>query len=273
MLSKFYNALKQESFPNQIDMVKLTSAFTMSLKKEYSKVECEKISPGGTLGVFFRIFIDGKKYFVKTHLQNQNARDNLIKEIDIMLYLYGNQISIIRRDINLDNNWFVFMIMDYLQPINKVPNPQILRNCISDYQTKLTDYKFLPNYSFEHIIDAAEISYALLNNAGIISNKIRIFLAETIEYLKNAASFENFYIGHGDLSNVNIMSHISGKLIIVDWEDALITFREWDFLYWLTFLSQNRIQRGGYWTSATLSGKKEYLLCLLLYSLNLQFPS
>lgn len=41
---------------------------------------------------------------------------------------------------------------------------------------------------------------------------------------------------HGDLSPANILQNADGDFVVIDWEDRFWGVRDYDFLYWLTFM-------------------------------------
>ena len=41
---------------------------------------------------------------------------------------------------------------------------------------------------------------------------------------------------HGDLSPANILQNADGAFVVIDWEDRFWGIRDYDFLYWLTFM-------------------------------------
>jgi streptomycin 6-kinase len=44
---------------------------------------------------------------------------------------------------------------------------------------------------------------------------------------------------HGDLSPGNILQNADGDFVVIDWEDRFWGVRDYDFLYWLTFMNNS----------------------------------
>lgn len=243
MLSKYYHLEEKNRNGVKVDMNGFISALIGNLKERYKEVKMERISPGGTLGIFFELQIDGQKKFVKTHPYGKCYRDNLLKEMEIITLLYRDIVSVERVDICLEQTEITFLIMDYLHPVSNQADISDIKTCIKKYQQKLSVNDIAVQYSFQDIIRAGVQSLEILRSEGFLTESY-MKCRESIERVSAKQKVLPEVIGHGDLSNVNIMCKNSKQLIVIDWEDALVTFPEYDFLYWLTFFLQRKYYSG-----------------------------
>lgn len=240
MLSKYYHSNQNMTQVESKVDINVISALLDDLMKEYHEVGMSQISPGGTLGVFFEVILGKKRKFVKTHLPGIKYQNNLIKEIDVMSHIYKNTLEIVRKDVVINRMAYTFMIMDYLQPADGVTGLDEVRMYISTYQQQLSEAKVSANYSFDEILKAASDSLELLFADAFFSKYIYMQCKNSIERVGDKANRLKPVICHGDLSNVNIMRTLDGNPVVIDWEDLLTAFPEYDFLYWLTFFSQRK---------------------------------
>lgn len=219
------------------------SALISELKNNHKEVSIERTFPGGTLGIFFELSLDGKRKFVKTHQEGKTYKDNLLKEIEIISLLYKEVIQVDKIDIIQEGKQFTFMIMDFLYQVEHDIDTEEVKQCINKYQQGLLSNKINVKYTFVDIINAGKESLEVLYNNSFLSEKIYLMCKDSIEHIirKNDEDTDlATVVCHGDLSNVNILYNESGQAVVIDWEDALLAFPEYDFLYWLTFFSQRK---------------------------------
>lgn len=239
MLSKYYHLEKNNSDAFKVDRNMLLSALFGILKEEYGEVKIEQTYPGGTLGIFFELYIGGKKKFVKTHQQGSRYRENLEKEIEIMSIVYGDIIEVKKIEIEVKGENFIFMVMDYLLSGIAI-EPEKVKKCIEHYQQKLEQRNVPVKYTFEQVLKAGEESLEILYTQNFFTEGMYLQCKESLKRVaqKDIGQFRK--ISHGDLSNVNIMFTQKAVPVVIDWEDSLVAFREYDYLYWLTFFSQRK---------------------------------
>ena len=243
MLSKYFWDKNHKETVN-VEMEAFISALIVSLEEKHDEVRIKKIAPGGTLGIFFELYIGEKRKFVKTHQCGDTYKENLIKEVEIMSLVYGDVIEIERVDIKIRETQMVFVIMDYLFSFNYVVRPQEVKNYINNYQIKLYQEKVSRvGYSFSQIVKAGEEASGILYEKGFFSKEMYLKCEESLQRIRNTKYQKR--ICHGDLSNANIMYTVNRVPIVVDWEDSLIAFQEYDYLYWLTFFSQRKFYASG----------------------------
>lgn len=241
MLSKYY-ALTENTEKNEAGIDIFIPALLEYLKKEFSDVRIVPIKPGGTLGVFFCLYLNGEKRFVKTHRRGEIHAANLQREVEIMKLLYGDELQIREEKICVGEDTHLFLIMDFLSPV-KCIDVNTIRNLIKEYQQSLKRINFHHKccYSMENVISVGENALDLFVENDLLSSSMVLKCRNSISCVKSEICNREMVIGHGDLSNVNILTNMrTGKMYVIDWEDSLYTFPEYDFLYWLTFFSQRK---------------------------------
>ena len=248
MLSKYYHMKKENSRHTAgaaVPVTELESALYRSLKQRHNDVTIGQILSGGTLGIFFRLSADGRKKFAKTHQAGETYRENLCKEIKIMSLLYKDSIEMEEVRVPANGTWFVFLVMDELYPCAAPPLPAEIRACIRDYEQKLRPSLIPAEYSFGQVLEAGRESLEALHAEGFLRYNCYCCCKDSLERMWEYGWKEQSAVCHGDLSNVNIMQDEQGRLVVIDWEDALTAFSEYDFLYWLTFFSQRNYYAPG----------------------------
>jgi hypothetical protein len=197
---------------------------------------------GGTLGICFRVDTVNKPFFLKTHRGGESLRENLLKEFDILKVLYTNVIHLEQFEVNISTDRRTCILMDWLDESPNPFTPTDVRAIVGACHQRLTAIPCERAAQFSTIAKLIdEGRHALLE-----LERLRFISADTASRIQPyiAAINETAYglqplVCHGDLSNKNIMlSH--GKNIVVDWEDAFLGFEGYDFLYWLTFMSNRR---------------------------------
>lgn len=249
MLSKYYywenNSVNQQgvfSYVNDVrnDICKmLQKALTDELKKRYYNVQVAPLR-GGTLGILYEGWLDGRRKCIKSHLQGDMYKANLLKEIKLLTYLYGDSIQIEQISVKTEHMEYFFMVTDWVSGISKSLEPYQLKNQIIDYQNKLSGCRADINYCFEDVVKAGKEALHSLAAARLLSPSLQKTCQEAIEYITQHLAEKERVVCHGDLSNANIIVDEKERSVILDWEDAIWAFEEYDFLYWLTFLSQRK---------------------------------
>lgn len=237
MLSKFYCQSTEKM--NRADTID-ASALSSAIREIYScnDIKVERIFPGGTLGVFFRAVIDGKGLFIKTCVADEMCQMNLHKEIAIMKALYKGILEINSFYTNNNGVQKEFMIMDFIDVKAASYELRFVCRLIEQYSAKLD--KVLPeivNYTTDDIYNAAIVSFNVLCGANQFSAEVGMWCENVLKRVKEYD--DGATLCHGDLSNVNIMIR-KQDVLVLDWEDAVMAYPEYDILYWLTFFSQRK---------------------------------
>lgn len=246
MLSKYYKRVicGNQDLPEGNTSL-LRSALKMRLNQKFSDVKLISLHPGGTLGIFFKAQLDNKYQFIKTYPAEPEYQRNLQKEIAIMSFLYERDLEFEYERIKIGDQELIFFRMDFLEYPSQSLTMAEVHNCIFDYQKKLEGHNYPVVYCLENVIDAGRSSRDFLYKKGLLSKVIYKQLGKSILFVEQNLPMFPRILCHGDLSNVNMMCKKGGKIIVIDWEDALIAFPGYDFLYWLTFFSQRQFYKRG----------------------------
>lgn len=246
MLSKLLHYESNVSV-SAADMKLLMSAVENHYQKLGKAASSAESCSGGTLGVFFKLVLDGRSCFVKTHLPFAAHKVNLIKEAVILEHLYGDVLEIEQLELEVEGYRYTFLIMDELQPLGSKPSMDTVNRLILDYEEKLRHLDFskhqevfqqLQNdYRLPKMQEKASGALDFLMQQQILSVSLGSILKVYFEKYRKSFTPDKYIICHGDLSNKNILMH-HDRMIIIDWEDAVLGIREYDFYYWLTFLDQ-----------------------------------
>lgn len=236
MLSKYYRYNDEKVKADTFDV----SALNQKVKEIYSKdVIIERIHPGGTLGIFYQAIIDGKKKFIKTHMNGEMYHQNLLKEIELMKALYRDVLDISSFTMNYSGSKKEFMVMDFIEGQSTTYEIGFVRNLIESNSVKLGAISSnLINYNVDDLLNAAIKAYEILSEVDLLSRDVRLWCKNALNRLEEYGDC-NRVLCHGDLSNVNIMRW-KKSTVVIDWEDALLAYPEYDLLYWLTFYSQRK---------------------------------
>ena len=239
MLSKVFY---EKDSSNKLDINELISNLLLYFSQKYSgkKIDIINCQPGGTLGIFFHLYIDGKKYFIKTHIPNKENHLNMLKEYELLSILYKKEMYIDYVNIIINGMEQFFLIIDILYPIAN-SNPLCINNAINDYNTKLSNIQnglIKSEFSFNQIYSLSQdsLNYLYENNhiTKTLLDKCNIsFLKADLLEMK----LDTFC--HGDLSSKNILQK-DGCLIVIDWEDSFWGYKDYDICYWLTFYEQRK---------------------------------
>jgi hypothetical protein len=219
----------------------LQSAIARHVERDFGRVTMHPVV-GSTLGICFRADTVNKPFFIKTHRPDENSRENLSKEFDILKVLYGHLLRLDRFDLDIASGRRTCIVMDWLD-INTEPiAPSNLRATIGECCEALenTPWDRAARFStMTQLIDDGEHALVELERLQLVSADASSRIQPYFASLKHAISDLRPVICHGDLGNKNIMSS-RGKNIIIDWEDAFVGFAGYDYLYWLTFMENRK---------------------------------
>jgi thiamine kinase-like enzyme len=241
MLSKlfYYSVLASQTPKENVD--KAPSLLQQYFEQQGVSTDIE-IAGGGTLGIVFHLVVNGKRWFVKTHLPYQEERINLIKEIAIYSILYDD-LHIQRIDLPDGTNVRTFLLMDELTYPEQDLDQCTVKKLIDEYSDKLKNFSdtdcVLPKYAWEHVEQQADSALEILRDKGFLSDEIYNRTAKYFLILTTGNYQNEIQLCHGDLSSKNIMMK-GNHPIVIDWEDAFWSFPEYDYLYWLTFFNHRK---------------------------------
>ncbi len=243
MLSKIYHAATLDKSSVAYSYLDLKEAFI----DYFPNAKIFNYAPGGTLGILFYALIDEKKYFVKTHLNTRLCRENLIKEITIMKMLYGDLLDTIERiEVTVKNTPYTFLIMDFLQSLECLPDIEDIKKLVADVSCSFEKI-IVPSsslelncmYMFSHIHSKGSEALDTFTEHNLISYEISLECRKCLKNLESLTTIDKNYLCHGDLSNKNILQK-NNTLIIIDWEDAFWGIPGYDICYWMTFFDQRK---------------------------------
>lgn len=218
------------------------------LKEHYSSIgrlSAEESPCGGTLGVLSAWEIDGKKVIAKTHLPEEMGRRNIVKEYMILQSLYGKKIFIDKAEIEVEGVLYSVLLLEKLESPKKIICPSDIKNLLKPLrQNTSLWYEIDCLYRAEDLIIYSKKARDDLYAAGVLSKKLLVYM-QMIEPELRSILAGQLVLAHGDLSNPNILCK-GDELYLMDWEDAFLCTPDYDFLYWLTFFSQQEfLARGG----------------------------
>jgi thiamine kinase-like enzyme len=231
---------------NRVNTATVKKALRQYLDGQYPQAEICDSSPGGTLGAFFTINIDGTKRFVKTHLYDcQQSRDNLKKETLILKKLYDESLNIQSVELTIGDKEQIFLVMNMLESVGQMPDIGTVKNLVAEYREVLNspelkeELQTLPGmYQYRDMYDEGQKALKTLAENQMISEKVAAKCQMLVDSIR--PSDAETAISHGDLSNKNILKN-KNRLFVLDWEDAICdTPKDFDMYCWLTFLDQRR---------------------------------
>ena len=241
MLSKLnYYA---ENSPEVLWQSKL-EAYVSTLPTAPNKSNISKFLPthGGTLGVnYIAEHSNGTESFFKTHLNHMGARENLLKEIIILDFLYGNEINCKKIENEGDNQTWLWM--NRLVPLSIELDPPAILGLIENYSQKFSKSNINqcinPADNFIYLLEKSKLTLKDLDRQGYLSTQVKKSAQNALLFIGKKLHQLTPTICHGDLGPKNIMS-IRSKSLVIDWEDAFFGFEGYDFLYWLTFFKNRK---------------------------------
>lgn len=222
----YANKKKRETYDN--------SLFDVSLPKNLTIIK----ETNGTLSNA-NIIEDskGRQLFIKTY-KNDKKYNTIEKEYQLLRTVYGDALDFLeKRIINNEE----YLIMDKCLQNSNYPSPDLVMSAIEEYSKALKNkFTIKGMYSISDLCNSALSELKMMTDNGFYSLHAAEMCIDRISALNNASEKMNKIICHGDLSNSNIMSTKKGKTIVVDWEDAFEGIEYYDYIYWLTFVSNRK---------------------------------
>jgi hypothetical protein len=241
VLSKLRYLLRPTIATCSADLHKLQSAISRHIEVYLGPVTLNPIV-GSTLGICFRADTATRPFFIKTHRSDESSRENLLKELEILKVLYGHLIHLERLDVNVASDRQTCIVMEWLDIITDPIKPSDLRTIIGECYEKLSEAAHDRAAQFSTIADLicdGEQALFELERLQLISADTCSRIKPYIASAKNTVSDLQPVICHGDLSNNNIML-IHDRNVVIDWEDSFVGFAGYDYLYWLTFMTNRK---------------------------------
>jgi hypothetical protein len=201
---------------------------------------------GGTLGVCFHLDVGGARRFLKVHLPSERARENLAKEADILLRLYGGAVVLDLIEVQPEGGATrLCLVMAELSHPTAPVAAEDIAAMVRSYTRALEGCRpadLTPGCDFERYLTHGSRAIAVLWDRGLIVRQTVAELERHLELLHRELGALPRALCHGDLGPKNIMTDGS-KLIAIDWEDAFWGIAGYDYLCWLTFFENRRLLR------------------------------
>ena len=241
MLSKLRYFENSRTASIEVSLLKVTED---DLKAIYgsSLRSIERVS-GGTLGVSFLAELDGVKKFFKTTL-NESIIYYLENEIRALQILYQERLQV-KRLVSLDskNNERLWIEIDALDQISDdiVPGRAItLMNAYLDQFASSGNPNFIDRLTtIDDILPQVTTAIDTLYNANLLDLNLINDIYYYIDHLKKILPQIPRVICHGDFGPKNIMKDKTDA-VVIDWEDVFIGCVGYDYLYWLTFMKNQK---------------------------------
>lgn len=218
------------------------------------RVRLEKANRG-RLGRTFRCVLgSGKVLFCKTHQQGERYRQILKKEY----YFFTNANPSVVASYGVfthDGYDYAYMLQEWLDK-STIIKPEDALELIDSYNQRLlvgTDSQPYIGYSFCDLINVSKEELVFLENSTELSHPFCEFLKENITNLEQNLPVYEKMICHGDFGDNNIMRLEGGSFIVIDWEDAFVGIKGYDFLYWLTFFGHRKFYSSNIFKQSGLS--------------------
>lgn len=197
---------------------------------------------GGTLGACFIVVRDAKEMFLKTHIDPQGARA-LSKEIGVLGSLYEGQLQIESFDCAINGNPHLWLMMDMLAHHPGEWSPVQVQALIRDFARALensTAASFVPVAdNFAALQTEGVQAQEYLAGLGLLSREVVVKLESLLTRLADVSKHLDAALCHGDLGPRNLMTS-GDRVFAIDWEDAFWGIEGYDYLYWLTFMSNRK---------------------------------
>ncbi len=240
MLSKYlHGAVMQKDD----DRARYEADLNNYLQREFASSQVLSVNTNGTLGLFYQTTVDGKTCFIKTHQASLMCQQNLRKEAQLLDILYGSELMMAFFSIDGGSGERDFFLIEELQQLAKEIDCNAVLDLIHSTQsilnaeeTKNSKEYFDPKHdNLSYVIDQGQLSLQTLCQEHLLSDE----LFDAIAGLQKPELERQATVCHGDLSDKNILQKGS-KLYAIDWEDAILASKGYDYLYWLSFFSKRK---------------------------------
>ena len=129
--------------------------------------------------------------------------------------------------------------MRLLYEVKEVP-PQTATELIDQYQERLQGIEPCGLYDLEDLLKAAFNELEVLSERKLLSQETCFSVYQQLNWLKMQLPTLERCICHGDFGDRNIMMDQDRKYYVIDWEDAFWGYKEYDYIYWLTFFNHRK---------------------------------
>jgi hypothetical protein len=200
----------------------------------------------GTLSATFSVQSAQGARFLKTHLL-PSGRDRLLREARLLSALYGESLSVAVLHDPDSSAGRVWLAMTHLDTCSDAPGPRDVRDTLAALDLQAAGHVISGCSSDQHpqgdlsdgftaLLMMARSSAALMSEHGLLSLEALVCVDGALERLERCDPGLERVACHGDLGPANIM-RAGSSWVLIDWEDAFIGVRHYDYLYWLSFFS------------------------------------
>lgn len=196
----------------------------------------------GTLNASFVIHGDKSSVFLKTYLA-PSGRATLEREARFLGSLYTKNLSPEFRQLHEPVSNRLWLMMPVFEKNFRSLRPQEIVQLLNDLDLQGVhasnpDIVDVRKDNIHALINLGKSAHANLSSQNLLSREVQAVTIAALNLLDREISGVQPTLCHGDLSPLNIMRHNTSP-ILIDWEDAFLGVKDYDYLFWLTFF-ENR---------------------------------
>lgn len=214
-----------------------------AIDKQYGAIEC---LDSGTLSASFVVHADKNSVFLKTHLATP-GRATLEREARILGRLYSKDLLLEFRQLHEPDSNRLWLMMPVFEKNCRSLRSQEIVQLLNDLDLQgmhvsNPDIVDVHKDNINTLIDLGKIAHANLSNKSLLNREVQTVTLAALNLLDREISGVQPALCHGDLSPVNIMRYGISP-ILIDWEDAFLGVKDYDYLFWLTFFENRGLYR------------------------------
>jgi hypothetical protein len=200
----------------------------------------------GTLNASFVIQADKNSVFLKTYLAHP-GRATLGREARFLGSLYSERLSLELHQLHEPDSNRLWLMMPVFEKNSRSLRPQEIVRLLNDLDLQgllasNPDIVDVHKDNINALIDLGKSAQANLSSQGMLSREVQTLTLAALKFLDREISGVQPSLCHGDLSPLNIMRYNTSP-ILIDWEDAFLGVRDYDYLFWLTFFENRGFYR------------------------------
>lgn len=240
MLNKFrsFSSLTDEELRSRREGISPRSVLA-AIDKQNSVVESVD---SGTLSASFVVHDDKNHFFLKTYLALP-GRATLEREACFLSDLYSEDLSLEFRQLHEPDSDRLWLMMPFFEKNGRSLLPREIIQLLNDLdlqgmRVSHPDIVDVHKDNIKTLIDLGKSAYDNLSNQNLLNREVQTVTFAALNFLDREISGVEPTPCHGDLSPLNIMRFRTSP-ILIDWEDAFLGVKDYDYLFWLTFF-ENR---------------------------------
>ena len=208
----------------------------------------------GTLSASFLARAGDTSIFLKNPITSDGAA-NLHREAKILRHLYCDLLHVecvVVETAGMSQHWLVMSELEhYDRVITPVEIHAVLGRCMERLNCRNFADTERPIEIHRPLMAEAYAALSNLTDRSLIDRFLYDELYGYLRQLDEAWADLPKQLCHGDLGPENIM-HIKGHPVIIDWEDLCVGFSGYDYLYWLTFMTNRQFYGDDMWQKTPL---------------------